>query len=309
MAIRDSILDCIGGTPVVRLRRLPSAGSAEVYVKMECFNPSGSIKARPALAMVEVAEKLGLLKPGSTIVEPTSGNQGIALAMIGAVKGYRVRIVMPENASVERRRILEAYGAELVLTPIGKDIRETFETVLATARGIRDSDPDVFMPNQFENPANPAVHHDTTAAEILADFGRDISAIVVGIGTGGTITGVGRRLRQEVPALRIVAVEPTGAPLLAGGEMTTHIQEGIGDGLMPGILDTSLIDQVLLVSDAEALETAQRLSREEGIFCGVSTGTTVTGALRVAEQLGPGHRVLAILADGGEKYLSTMLCC
>lgn len=310
MPIHNSVLECIGNTPVIRLRRVPGPGCAEVYVKLEVGNPSGSIKARPALSMVEDAERRGLLEPGrSTIVEPTSGNQGIALAMIGAVKGYRVKIVMPENASQERRRILQAYGAELVLTPIGRDIKETFETVLATALSIRDSDPDVFMPNQFDNPANPSAHIASTAEEILTDFGAGgLDAFVAGIGTGGTITGVGKRLKASMPGICIVAVEPTGAPLLSGGKMGTHVQEGIGDGLMPGVLDTGVIDRVLLVCDDEAVETARRLAREEGLFCGVSTGTTVAGAMRIALELGPGRKVLAVMADGGEKYLSTRLC-
>jgi cysteine synthase A len=309
LPIHNSVLECIGKTPVIKLRRVPAPGGAEVYVKLEVGNPSGSIKARPALSMIEDAERRGLIEPGrSTIVEPTSGNQGIALAMIGAVKGYKVKIVMPENASLERRRILHAYGAELVLTPVGRDIKETFETVLSTAMSIRDSDPDVFMPNQFENQANPSAHIRSTAEEILDDFGTQLDAFVAGIGTGGTITGVGRRLKQCIATISVVAVEPTGAPLLSGGCMSTHVQEGIGDGLMPGILDTGIIDRVLLVSDDEAVQTARRLAREEGLFCGVSTGTTVAGALRVAMELGHGKRVLAVMADGGEKYLSTRLC-
>lgn len=308
MPIYGTILECIGNTPVIRLRRLPAPDSAEVYVKAECNNPSGSVKARPALSMVEDAERRGLLKPGYTIVEPTSGNQGIALAMIGAVKGYRVKVVMPENASLERRLILQAYGAELVLTPVGRDVKETFETVLATALSIRDSDPSMFMPNQFDNPANPSAHISSTAEEILGDFGTGLDAFVAGIGTGGTITGVGKRLKGSIPGITVVAVEPTGAPLLSGGRMSTHVQEGIGDGLMPGVLDTEVIDRVLLVSDDEAVETARRLAREEGLFCGVSTGSTVAGAIRIGLELGPGRKVLAVMADGGEKYLSTRLC-
>ncbi len=308
MPLHETILECIGNTPAVRLRRVPAEGSADVYVKVECCNPSGSIKARPALSMIEDAERRGLVKPDSIIVEPTSGNQGIALAMIGAVKGYRVRIVLPESASVERRKILKAYGAELVLTPVGQNIKETFETVLNTALEMRDSDPRVFVPQQFENPNNPAAHERGTAAEIFEDFGSDLHAFVAGIGTGGTISGVGRFLKAKIPGIQVVAVEPSGAPLLSGGDMTSHIQEGIGDGLWPGILDTSVIDHVELVTDEQACETAQRLAREEGIFCGMSTGTTVAGALRVAHHLGKGKRVLAIMADGGEKYLSTRLC-
>jgi cysteine synthase A len=308
MTIHNSVLECIGDTPVVKLNRLTGPTSADVYLKMECSNPSGSIKARPALAMIEDAERRGLLGKESIIVEPTSGNQGIALAMIGAVKGYRVRIVMPETASVERRRILQAYGAEVVLTPVGENIQETFAIVLATAKAIRDSHPHTFMPNQFDNPANLAAHENGTAVEILSDFGDGLDAFVAGIGTGGTITGVAKRVKRDLPGLKVVAVEPVGAPLLYGGAMTSHVQEGIGDGLMPAILDPTLIDRVLLVSDDEAVDTAKSLARHEGIFCGVSTGTTVAGALRIAAELGPGHKVLAIMADGGEKYLSTRLC-
>lgn len=309
MTLHESILELVGHTPVVRLRRLPRERSAAVYVKMECYNPSGSIKARPALSMIEDAERRGLLGPDSIIVEPTSGNQGIALAMIGAVKGYRVRIVLPESASLERRRILQSYGAELVLTPVGKDIKETFEIVISTALNIKAQDPRVFVPQQFENPANLKSHYEGTAEEILAAFGSELDAFVAGIGTGGTITGIGRKLKARIPGIKLVAVEPTGAPLLAGGEMTTHIQEGIGDGLMPAIMDPSIVDRIMLVTDDEACEIARRMAREEGIFCGVSTGTTVSGALRMAEELGPGKRVLAVMADGGDRYLSTRLCC
>lgn len=306
--IYNNILETAGNTPVVKLQRVPEKGSAEVYVKLENFNPSGSIKARPALSMIMDAERRGLLNKDSIIVEPTSGNQGIALACIGAVRGYKVKIVLPESASMERRKVLQAYGAELVLTKVGKDIKETFETVVATALAIKASDPRVFVPQQFENPANPLAHEGGTAEEIIKDFPGGIDAFVAGIGTGGTITGTGRKLKSLFPHVKIVAVEPTGAPLLAGGEMTTHIQEGIGDGLMPAIMDPSLVDKVYLVSDDQACDIAQRLALEEGIFCGMSTGTTVSGALRIAKELGEGKKVLAIMADGGEKYLSTRLC-
>jgi cysteine synthase A len=308
MPIYETVLECIGNTPTIRLRRLPKPGSAEVYVKLESINPGGSIKARTALSMIEDAERRGLLKPDSIIVEPTSGNQGIALAMIAAVKGYKVRICLPENMSIERRKILRAYGAELVLTPVGMDIKETLELCLCKVEELRKSDPRVFVPQQFENPANPTAHDAGTAEEILKDFGTDLDAFVAGIGTGGTITGAGRKLKQRIPGIMVVAVEPSNAPLLTGGKMGHHVQEGIGDGIMPGILDTRVVDKVLLVSDDEALEIARRMAREEGIFCGVSSGTTVSGALRIARELGPGKKVLAVVADGGEKYLSTRLC-
>jgi cysteine synthase A len=279
-----------------------------VLVKLEALNPGGSIKARSALGIIEQAERTGQLKPGGTIIEATSGNQGIAIAMIGAIKGYRVIICLPENMSVERRRILKAYGAELVLTPVRKDIKETLESCLAKVREIIGSGQNVFWACQFDNPANSDAHYRTTAQELLRDLGTEIHAFVAGIGTGGTITGVGRCLKENVPSIQVIAAEPAGAPLLSGGPMGHHVQEGIGDGIMPGILDTGIIDSVEVVTDDEAVATARRLAREEGLFCGISTGTTVCAAVRVAKRLGPGKTVVAVMADGGEKYLSTRLC-
>jgi len=308
MPVYENLLGCIGRTPMVTLRRLPAPGGARVALKMECYNPSGSVKARSALAIVDAAERSGELRPGDTIVEASSGNQGIALAMIGAVKGYRVVICMPDSMSIERRKVLQAYGAELVLTPSGANVKETLETCLGRVREIAGEGRRVFWARQFDNPANSSAHFEATAGEILEDLGSGIDAFVAGIGTGGTITGVARRLKAAVPGIEIVAVEPSEASLLSGGAVGNHLQEGIGDGIVPGILDPGLVDSVELVTDAEALSTARRLAREEGIFCGISTGSAVCGALRVGSRLGAGKTVVTVMADGGEKYLSTKLC-
>ncbi|MEW6523041.1 MAG: cysteine synthase A [Bacillota bacterium] len=307
MAVYQNILQHAGNTPLVRLNRLPGEGAATVYLKVEAFNPGGSIKVRPALAMIEDAERRGLLGPGSIIVEPTSGNQGIALAMIGAVKGYRVIICMPETMSLERRKLLRAYGAEVELTPAGKDIKETIENCVARVMEMKASDPRVFVPQQFENPANCLSHARGTAMEIWNDLGPAVDVLVAGIGTGGTITGAGRRLKELKPGIRVVAVEPANAPLLGEGPVGHHIQEGIGDGIMPGILDPTVVDLVLSVTDEEAVEASRLLARREGILVGVSSGTTVAGALRLARQLGPGATIVAIAADGADRYLSTKL--
>lgn len=307
MRVLDSVLEAIGNTPLVRLRRLPGPGSAEILVKLESLNPGGSVKARSALRMIEEAEKAGELEPGSIIVEASSGNQGIALAMIGAVKGYKVMVCMPETMSLERRRVLEAYGAEVMLTPRGDDIKETLEICINRARELASKDPRVFLARQFENEANCLAHADTTAREILLATDGKLDAFVAGIGTGGTISGTGRALKKEVPSIRVFAVEPENASLLKCGCMGHHVQEGIGDGVFPDILDTSVIDNSILVSDADAVATARRLAQEEGIFCGISSGTAVFGALKVASEFGPGHTVVTVIADGGEKYLSTAL--
>lgn len=307
MPVYENVLACIGRTPLVALQKLTGPGSARVLLKVESFNPSGSVKARSALSIVEAAERAGVLRPGSTIVEASSGNQGIALAMIGAVKGYRVVICIPENMSQERRRILRAYGAEIILTPAGGNIRETIECCLARAREIEEAGGHVFWARQFDNPANSAAHFETTGREIIEDLGTEIHAFVAGIGTGGTITGVGRQLKATVPGVWVIAVEPAGAPLLTGGPIGHHAQEGIGDGIMPGILDPEIVDCVEVITDCEAIGTARRLAREEGLFCGISTGSVVCGALRVASRFGAGKTVVAMMADGGEKYLSTAL--
>lgn len=308
MKILNNLLEAIANTPLVRLNRLVDADSAEVLVKIESLNPGGSVKARSAWGIISDAEQKGLLGPDSVIVESSSGNQGISLAMIGAVKGYKVVVFMPESMSSERRKILKAYGADVVLTPVGKDMKETFETAKGMAEDFASSNPNAFLSRQFDNEANPLAHEKTTAREILEQTGGKIDAFVSGIGTGGTITGTGRELKKMVSGIKIIAVEPSRGSLFYDLECCVHVQEGIGDGLYPGILDGSLIDRSILVEDEEALNCARRLAREEGIFCGISSGTNVHGALTVARELGPGHTVVTIIADGGEKYLSTVLC-
>ncbi len=306
MKILGNLLEAIGNTP--RLNRLPGAKSAEVVVKLEFLNPGGSVKARSAWGIISEAEQKNLLGPDSIIVESSSGNQGISLALIGAVKGYKVVVFMPETMSSERQKILEAYGAEVVLTPAGNDMKKTFETAKNMAEEFAASNPNAFLSRQFDNEANSLAHTKTTAKEILEQTGGKIDAFVSGIGTGGTITGTGRELKRMVPGVKIIAVEPARASLFHGVEAGIHVQEGIGDGIFPGILDKSILDRSILVDDADAIRCARRLAREEGIFCGISSGTNVYGALKVAREIGPGHTVVTLIPDGGEKYLSTPLC-
>lgn len=308
MKILGNLLEAIGNTPMVRLNRLPGAKSAEVVVKLEFLNPGGSVKARSAWGIISEAEQKNLLGPDSIIVESSSGNQGISLALIGAVKGYKVVVFMPETMSSERQKILEAYGAEVVLTPAGNDMKKTFETAKNMAEEFAASNPNAFLSRQFDNEANSLAHTKTTAKEILEQTGGKIDAFVSGIGTGGTITGTGRELKRMVPGIKIIAVEPARASLFHGVEAGIHVQEGIGDGIFPGILDKSILDRSILVDDADAIQCARRLAREEGIFCGISSGTNVYGALKVAREIGPGHTVVTLIPDGGEKYLSTVLC-
>lgn len=303
----DTILDAVGKTPLVYLGRTSPAGGAKIYAKVECVNPGGSIKTRTALGMIEAAERAGQLKPGSIIVEVTSGNQGIAMAMIGAVKGYKVRIVMPENMSVERQKLIKAYGAEIVLTPAGASITEAIETALAVADDMAAKDSRVFLPRQFENVNNPDIHRRTTGQEILAQMPGPVDAFVAGFGTGGTITGIGEVLKKAYPNVKIFAAEPDNAAILAGKPIGHHVQQGIGDGVIPPILNRDIIDDLVLVSDDEACETSRRLAREEGILCGVSSGTNACAAIKVAMKLGPGKSVVTVLPDTGERYLSTYL--
>lgn len=304
--IKRSILEAIGQTPLVELRRVRPANGSRILVKMEALEPGGSIKIRPAFAMVSAAERQGKLGPDSIIVEATSGNQGIALSLVGAALGYRVRIVMPANMSPERQAIMRSYGAELVLTDPGADIGEAIATAKQTAEAMAAADPHVFFAGQFSNPANPGSHRSTTAAEIIAQVGADgpVHAFVSGIGTGGTITGVGEALKDAYPGCLIVAAEPENAAILAGGTIGHHIQQGIGDGLIPEVLNRDIIDRVTLVSDAEAVAAARRLASEEGLFVGISSGTNVHAALEIAESLGPSHTVVTICPDTGERYLS-----
>ncbi|MEW6523599.1 MAG: cysteine synthase A [Bacillota bacterium] len=293
----------IGRTPVVRLDRLASPGAATIWLKLESLNPGGSVKDRIALSMIEAAEAGGLLRPGYTIVEPTSGNTGIGLAMVAAARGYRLILVMPETMSGERRRLVRAYGAELVLTP-GP---EGMAGAVRKAREMAAGHPTYFMPDQFSNPANPAVHARTTARELLAQVPGPIHALVCGVGTGGTITGVGRVLKETFEQVLVVAVEPSRSPVLSGGKAGPHSIQGIGAGFVPPVLDPGVIDRVLTVDDDEAKLTARRLAREEGCLAGISTGAAVLAALRVADELGPGKQLVAIAPDTGERYLSTGL--
>lgn len=304
--VYDNLLQAIGGTPIIRLQRIGQETGCEILVKFEGVNPGGSIKSRTAYGMIQAAEAAGILHENSIIVEPTSGNQGIGLAMIGAVRGYRVRIIMPESMSIERRLLIQAYGAEVVLVPDAGDIGETIAACMQLAMQMAREDPNVFVPNQFVNPANPDIHRRSTAAEILAAVSR-ADAFVAGVGTGGTITGVGEVLKERWPHLQIMAVEPENAAILTGRPLGNHIQMGIGDGLIPENLRTDLLDGTLIVSDEEALDMSRRLAREEGILCGISSGSNVAGAVQMARRLGPGKVILTILPDTGERYLSTVL--
>jgi cysteine synthase len=296
----DSVLDLIGGTPMVRLRRLPRAGGAVVVAKLESLNPGGSVKDRIALAMVEDAERRGLLRPGATIVEPTSGNTGIGLAMAAAVKGYRLILTMPDDMTVERQRLLTRFGAEIHLTPA---IEGMTGAVFAASELVREH-PDYFMPQQFQNPANPEVHRRTTALEILEAVDGRLDVFVAGVGTGGTLTGVGEVLKEKVPGVRVVAVEPASSPVLAGGRARPHAIQGIGASFVPGVLNREIIDRIFAVRDDDAVAWSRRLSREEGLLVGVSAGAAAFAACAVAAELGPEQLVVTVLPDTGERYLS-----
>lgn len=302
----QNITQLIGDTPLVRLNRVVPEDSAEVYVKLEYQNPGASVKDRIAISMVEVAEQEGKLKPGSTIVEPTSGNTGIGLAMVAAAKGYKAILVMPETMSMERRNLLRAYGAELVLTPGA----EGMKGAIRRAEELVAENKDYFMPQQFKNQANVKIHRETTGPEIVeaikAHDGK-LDAFVSGIGTGGTITGAGTVLRESFPDIKIVAVEPKASPILSGGQPGPHKIQGIGAGFVPDILDTDIYDEVITVENEEAFETSRRVAREEGILGGISSGAAIHAALQVAKKLGKGKRVVAVLPSNGERYLSTPL--
>lgn len=297
----ETVLELIGRTPIVRLRRLPPEGAAEVWAKLERQNPGGSVKDRIGIAMIEAAEAAGLLEPGGVIVEPTSGNTGIGLAMAAAVKGYRLILTMPDTLSLERRALLKAYGAELVLTPGGEGMKGAIARAQELARAHNG-----FVPLQFSNPANPEIHRRTTAVEILEQAGQ-VDAFVAGIGTGGTITGVGQVLKEALPGVRIVAVEPAGSPVLSGGSPGKHKIQGIGAGFVPDVLDTGIIDEVVQVTDQDARDTARRLARQEGILAGISSGAAAWAAVQVAQRMGAGRMVVTVLPDTGERYLSTGL--
>jgi cysteine synthase A len=302
--IADSVLSLIGATPLVRLQRVVPQGAASVLGKLENLNPGGSVKDRIALSMVEEAERSGALQPGSTIVEPTSGNTGIGLALVAAVKGYRMILTMPEDMSLERRRLLERYGAELILTPAV----EGMSGAIFAAQQLVKKNQNYFMPQQFENEANPEVHHRTTGREILDATGGQVDAFVAGVGTGGTITGVGHLLREELgDDVLIVAVEPARSPVLSGGRAGMHAIQGIGASFVPGVLDRSVYSEVLRIEDKDAIAMARRLAHEEGILAGISSGANVFAARKVAERLGPGKNVVTIICDTGERYLSVSM--
>ncbi len=303
----NNILEAIGETPLVQLQRMTGPRDARVLVKAEFLNPGGSIKSRSALAMVEAAEKAGKLKPGSIIVEPTSGNQGIGLAMVGTIKGYEVKIILPQSVSIERRKLLENYGAQVIVIPDEGDIGKSIAACINKAQEMAENDKRVFVPQQFENPANVSVNRLITGKEILRQVDGQIDAFCSGIGTGGTLTGIGEALKHAYPAIKIVAVEPTQGALLSGGSIGQHNQQGIGDGVLPGILNQKLIDDIRIVTDEEAIETAKRLACEEGMMVGISSGSNVFAALQMARELGKGKTVVTILPDTAERYYSTEL--
>ena len=305
--IYNNILDAVGHTPLVRLNRMPEPGSAEILVKMEGLNVGGSIKTRTALNMIEQAEKDGLIREDTIIVEPTSGNQGIGLALVGAVKGYRTIIIMPDSVSEERRKLVRHYGADVKLIHDAGDIGACIEECLNTALRMQEKDPRVFVPQQFSNINNTMAQKNFTAREILEQAEGPIHGFCSGIGTGGTITGSGEVLREHNPDLEIWAVEPENAAILAGGTIGTHMQMGIGDGIIPDILNREIYDDIYVVTDEEAIETSKRLAREEGLMVGISSGTNVAAALKLAKKLGPGKRVVTILPDTAERYFSTPL--
>lgn len=296
-------LELIGDTPLVQLQRIPRRGSARILAKVESLNPGGSVKDRIALAMIEEAERSGRLKPGDTIVEPTSGNTGIGLAMVAAVKGYRLILTMPEDMSAERRKLVSRLGAEVVLTPA----IEGMSGAVYAAESLVAQNPGYFMPQQFTNPANPDIHRRTTAQEILKATDGQIDVFVAGVGTGGTITGVGEVLKREVPGVQVVAVEPARSPVLQGGRARPHGIQGIGASFVPGVLNMQVIDDIIAVEDEDAYRMASRLSKEEGLLVGISAGANVFASTVVAERLGTGKVVVTILPDTGERYLSVSL--
>jgi len=305
--IYNNILDAIGHTPLVQLNRIVPEHAARVLVKYEGLNVGGSIKTRVAYNMIKEAIRQGKITQDTIIVEPTSGNQGIGLALIGAVMGYHVRIIMPDSVSVERQKLMRHYGAEVVLIHDEGNIGDAIENCLKTAMQMQEDDPRVFVPQQFTNPANPMIHRHQTGLEILEQVGGPIDGFCSGIGTGGTITGIGETLKALNPHMTIWAVEPENAAILAGGTVGAHLQMGIGDGLIPDILNQEIYEHIYIVSDEEALFTARELARKEGLMCGISSGTNVAAAIQLAIKLGPGKTVVTVLPDTAERYFSTPL--
>jgi cysteine synthase A len=300
MPVHKDITELIGRTPLVRLNRLSPAGGGTIYGKVEFFNPGGSVKDRICLNMINEAERLGALKPGGTIVEATSGNTGIGLALVAAVRGYKLILVMPESMSMERASLLSSYGAQLVLTPAWEGMKGSIREV----ESIIAQNPSYFMPDQFSNPANPAMHKKTTAIEILEALDGKIDAFVAAVGTGGTITGCGELFKERNPSVIVIAVEPAGSPVLSGGEPGPHKIQGIGAGFIPKVLNRAILDRVMTVTDDEAYQTAKQISKKEGLLVGISAGANVFAAQKVAQELGPGKNVVTILCDTGERYIS-----
>ena len=305
--VYNSILDAMGGTPLIRLSHMTDENSAEILVKFEGLNVGGSIKTRTAYNMIKVAEAEGKIGPNTVIVEPTSGNQGIGLALVGAVRGYKVKIIMPDSVSEERRKLVRHYGAEVILVHDAGNIGDCIEECLQTALRMQKEDPNVFVPQQFENPANTDAQRFGTAAEILKQADGPIHGFCSGIGTGGTITGIGEVLKAHNPDMEIWAVEPEHAAMLSGGSIGTHLQMGIGDGIIPDILNREIYDEICIVKDEEAIAAARALASKEGILCGISSGTNVAAAVRLAKKLGKGKRVVTVLPDTAERYFSTPL--
>ena len=305
--IYNNILEAVGHTPIIKLNHMVDDSMADILVKFEGLNVGGSIKTRTALNMIEDAERKGLINKDTVIVEPTSGNQGIGLSLIGAVKGYKTIIVMPDSVSEERRKLVNHYGAEVVLVHDDGDIGKCIEGCVVKAQEIASEYPNSFIPQQFENPANPMVHKHHTGVEILEQVAGNIDGFCSGIGTGGTITGIGEVLKAQNPSIEIWAVEPENAAILAGGTVGTHLQMGIGDGLVPKILNTEIYSDICIISDEEAITTAKDLARKEGIMCGISSGTNVAAAIKLAKKLGKGKTVVTILPDTAERYFSTPL--
>ncbi len=305
--ICNNILEAMGNTPMIRLNRMTGPDDAEILVKFEGLNVGGSIKTRTAFNMIRDAEDKGLINKDTIIVEPTSGNQGIGIALVAAVRGYKVMIIMPDSVSEERRKLVRQYGADVILIHDRGDIGECIKECLSVAVSMQKSNPNVFVPHQFENPANPEVHRNKTGEEILRQVNGTIDGFCAGIGTGGTITGIGETLKKANPHIEIWAVEPENAAILSGGQIGTHMQMGIGDGLIPEILNCDIYDDVCIITDADAIETARELARKEGIVCGISSGTNVAAARKLAKKLGKGKTVVTVLPDTGERYFSTPL--